>query len=271
MTAAACSACAGVAIWMCAAAPLAHADGKPIAARVGIDERIGVQVPLELEITDHAGRVRSLRELLAPDRPLVLSLAYYHCPGLCDVSLRELATRLRDLGWKLGTDYRALTVSIDPHDTPLTASAKRINVLKLMRAADDAAWDFATASQAGIEQLTAALGYRYDYDAATRQYAHPAVSVVLTPSGSVARYLYGPTIEQRTLSLALREARAGRGSPTAWVDRTLLACFRYDAATHRYEWLISSVMRGGATLSALLLGAAIAFFVRRGRACRAEA
>jgi protein SCO1/2 len=266
-----CSACAGVAMWMCAAAPVAQADGKPVAARVGVDERIGVQLPLELEITDQAGRVHSLRELLSPNRPLVLSLAYYHCPGLCDISLRELATRMRDLGWKLGSDYRALTVSIDPHDTPLTAAAKRVNVLKLMRAPDSAAWDFAIASDAAIDQLTTALGYRYDYDAATRQYAHPAVSVVLTPSGSVARYLYGPTIEERTLSLALREARAGRGSPTAWVDRTLLACFRYDAATHRYEWLISSVMRGGATLSALLLGAAIAFFVRRGRTRRAEA
>jgi protein SCO1/2 len=258
-------------MWMCAATPVAYADGKPVAARVGVDERIGVQVPLELEITDQTGHVRSLRELLAPNRPLVLSLAYYHCPGLCDISLRELATRMRDLNWKLGSDYRALTISIDPQDTPLTASAKRANVLKLMRASNDAAWDFATASDASIDQLASALGYRYDYDAATRQYAHPAVSVVLTPTGSVARYLYGPTIEERTLSLALREARAGRGSPTAWVDRTLLACFRYDAATHRYEWLISSVMRGGATVSALLLAMAIAFFVRRGRARRAEA
>jgi protein SCO1/2 len=178
---------------------------------------------------------------------------------------------MRDVGWKLGSDYRALTVSIDPHDTPLTAAAKRANVLKLMHVSNDAAWDFSTASSAAIDQLANAVGFRYDYDAGTRQYAHPAVSVVLTPTGTVARYLYGPTIEQRTLSLALREARAGRGSPTAWVDRTLLACFRYDAATHRYEWLISSVMRGGATLSALLLGAAIAFFVRRGRARRAEA
>jgi protein SCO1/2 len=251
------------------------ADSKPVAARVGVDERPGATLALDLRVTDQLGQPRALRDLIAHDKPTVLSLAYYHCPGLCDVSLRELATALRASGWSLGDDYQALTVSIDPHDQPLTAAAKRANVFRVLKTTCQGAqctydWPFVVATEPVITQLTAALGYRYDYDAGTKQYAHPAVSIVLTPNGTIARYLYGPTLDIRTLSLALREARAGRASATAWVDRTLLACFRYDSTTHRYEWLISSIMRGGAAMFALLLAAAIASFIRRGRAHRAE-
>lgn len=258
-----------IAVLLCASG--ARADGKPIAANVGVDERIGAVLPVGLTVTDEHGLSRSLAELTRADIPTVLSLAYYHCPGLCDIALRELATSLKNSGWKLGKDYRALTISIDPKDSHLTAAAKRDNVLRVLGAATDAPWPFAIAAQPAIDRITAALGYRYDYDAPTKQYAHPAVSAVLTPAGQVARYLYGPTIDVRTLQLALREARVGKGSPTAWVDRTLLACFRYDSTTHRYEWLITSVVRGGAAIFALLLAAAIAIFVRRGRAHRAEA
>jgi protein SCO1/2 len=252
----------------------ALADVKPVAARVGVDEHIGAAVPLDLPLTDHHGRKRVLGDVIGRDKPVVLSLAYYHCPGLCDVVLRELATRLRELGWELGSDYRALTVSIDPHDTPATAAAKRSNVVGLLRSpkalASADGWTFAVASEPTIQQLAAALGYRYDYDAPTRQYAHPAVGIVLTPSGTVARYLYGPTFDVRSLGLALREAREGRGGATAWVDRTVLACFRYDPTTQRYEWVVLSVMRGGAALIALSLAVTIAIFIRRGRARRAE-
>ena len=243
-----------------------RADASP--ARVGVDERIGAALPRELRVTDQAGRSRRLEELLLRDRPTLLALAYYHCPGLCDVSLRELATRVRDSGWVLGRDFQALTVSIDPHDTPAGAGAKRASVLTLLRTPAGEAWPFVVAQDAVIQQLTAALGYRYEYDPATRQYAHPPVSLVLTPAGAISRYLYGPTLDPRSVQLALREARAGRGGASALVDRTILSCFRYDPNTHRYEWLVLGVLRSGSALIACALAAAILFFVRRGRARR---
>jgi protein SCO1/2 len=249
----------------CSASGGVSADVKPLPANVGVDERIGSQLPRELSMTDQHGQKRALADLLQPGKPLLLSLAYYHCPGLCDVSLRELASSLRDLGWKLGDDYNALTLSIDPHDTPATAAAKRSNVMAVLHASDAPAWPFAVTDAMTLERLTSALGYRYDYDAGTRQYAHPAASVVLTPDGKIARYLYGPTLELRSVRLALREARLGRGGPTALIDRTILSCFQYDPAAHRYALLILGVMRGGAALIALALSVAILIFVRRGR------
>jgi protein SCO1 len=254
-----------------AASSVAHADVKPLAARVGVDEHVGQSLPLDLTLSDQTGRRRTLAEFLQPGKPLLLSLAYYHCPGLCDISLRELATRLRDLGWTLGSDYSALTVSIDPHDTSPSAAAKRANVIQLMHVQAPEAWPFTVADPATLKRLTEALGYRYDYDAPTKQYAHPAVSFVLTPDGKVARYLYGPTLELPSVRLALREARVGRGGASALIDRTVLSCFQWDAKSHRYELLILGVMRIGAALIALLLALAVSIFVRKGRARRAAA
>ena len=248
----------------------AHADVKPLAADVGVDEHIGAALPTELSVTDQSGRQAQLQTYLGRNKPILLALAYYHCPGLCDISLRELASRLRNLGWSLGADYRALTLSIDPHDKPPNAAAKRASVMNLLRSNAPDEWPFLVAAQPAIEQLTKALGYRYAYDAPTHQYAHPAVSIVLTPQGTISRYLYGPTIEAQDLRLALREARAGRGGASSLIDRTVLSCFQYDPATHRYQWLILGVMRIGAALIACMLAVCVLIFIRRGRARRAE-
>ena len=253
----------------------AHADPsggvKPLPANVGVDEHVGTALPDALRVIDQRGQQRALSAFLQPGKPLLLSLAYYHCPGLCDISLRELAVSLGNIGWTLGTDYNALTISIDPHDTPQSAEAKRRNVVALLHMQDDQRWPFTVTDATTLHALTTALGYRYDYDAGTQQYAHPAVSIVLTPEGKIARYLYGPTLELRDVRLALREARLGRGAASDLLDRTILSCFRYDPATHRYAGLILGVMRGGAALIALLLAAAIAIFVRRGRLQRSGA
>lgn len=251
-------------LW-CLAASSSAADVKPLAADIDVTEHIGAELPRDLRFTDQHGQSRRLSDVLQPGKPLLLSLAYYHCPGLCDISLRELASSLRALDWKLGDDYTALTISIDPHDTAEKAAAKRSSVMALLHANDKPVWPFAVADAATIERLTSALGYHYSYDARTQQYAHPAASVVLTPEGKVARYLYGPSLEPRSVQLALREARLGHGGPTAILDRTIMSCFQYDPATRRYSLLILGVMRGGAALIALALAIAVLIFARRGR------
>jgi protein SCO1/2 len=245
-----------------------HADPVSAAQGVGVDEHVGAALPGDIVLTDHTGSRRSIASALSGKAPVLLQLAYYHCETLCDLTLRELAMRLRDLGWHLGDEYQALTVSIDPHDTYLSAGAKRERVLELMHAGSTKAWPFFVTTEDAIARVTRALGYRYVYDARTGQYAHPAVTVVLTPSGKIARYLYGPTINARDLSLALREARAGRGGPSAIVDRTILACFHYDPSTRRYAPLINGVLRGGSLLVAFTLATGVYALGRRGRQLR---
>ena len=101
-------------------------------AAVDIDEKLGARLPLSLSFTDSAGRPTRLGELFDGRKPVVLVLAYYRCPMLCDLVLSGISTSLRKLGWALGTDYRGVTVSIDPHDTPVAAHHKQVAVLQAM-------------------------------------------------------------------------------------------------------------------------------------------
>jgi protein SCO1/2 len=256
------------AVWLVSAtlASVVHAAPADDPGRVGVDEHIDADLALALPLRDQNRRVQRLNALFDGEKPVILQFAYYHCPMLCDLTLRELALRLRELGWKLGEDYRALTVSIDPTDSPLVAGEKREKLLELLPTRDAASWPFFVADDAAIGVLTARAGYRYYYEPKSRQYAHPAVTLVLTPNGRIARYLYGPLENASDLGLALREARAGRGGPTALIDRTLLSCFHYDPSTRRYAFLIGGVVRGGAALIALALAGTIGLFVRRERA-----
>ena len=79
------------------------------------------------------------------------------------------------------------------------------------------------------------------YDPKSKQYAHPAGLVVATPSGRLARYIYGVDFPANNLRWSLIDASAGKiGTP---VDRLLLMCFHYDPSTGRYNFAVMSAVR----------------------------
>jgi protein SCO1/2 len=97
------------------------------------------------------------------------------------------------------------------------------------------------------------IGYRYSYDAASREYAHPAGIVVLTPAGRVARYFVGIDIAPRDLRLSLVQASAGKiGTP---IDKLLLFCYRYDPASSKLGARVMGALQIGGALAVLGLAA----------------
>jgi len=89
--------------------------------------------------------------------------------------------------------------------------------------------------------VTRAAGFRYAWDEQTKQFAHPAGVIVLTPDGRPARYLFGVEYGPRDLRLALVEASTGRiGSA---VDALLLYCYHYDPMTGRYGLVVMRLLR----------------------------
>ena len=70
-------------------------------------------------------------------------------------------------------------------------------------------WHFLTGRQDQIEQLAAAVGFRYEYDEDTDQYIHASGIMVLTPEGKLARYFYGIDFSPRDLRWGLVEAADG--------------------------------------------------------------
>ncbi len=235
-------------------AGLARAEPQmpPAVRQVAVDERLGETVPLALPVTDAQGRHRRLGDYFVDGRPVVLALVYYHCPMLCSLILRGLAQGLRGLPWAPGKEYEAISLSVDPDETPAQAAERQHGYLEAMgRPGDLDAWQFLTAPRASIVGLTRALGFRYAYDPTTRSYAHGSLLFVLSPQGKITRYLYGIEFPERTLRLALTEAGEGKVGSSA--DRILLTCFHYDPATRRYGfWIFGFLRTGGALVFGLL-------------------
>ena len=99
------------------------------------------------------------------------------------------------------------------------------------------------------------------WDQASRQFAHPAGTVVLTPDGQIARYLFGVEYAPRDLRLALVEAGGGKiGTP---IDAVFLACYRYDPTTGRYSAAIMRIVRFFGVLTVLTIVAFVVFHLRR--------
>jgi protein SCO1/2 len=244
-------------------------SGVPSAAvpaplrEIGFDQHLDEHLPLDTDFVDESGRTIRLGEYFQ-SKPVVLVFMYYDCPMLCGQVLSSLAASLDTMSLDVGTDFDVVTVSFDPRETPAQAMPRKSAALERYRRPSAAAgWHFLTGTQASIDRLTKAAGFRYAWDEATKQFAHPTGIIVVTPDGRPARYLFGLDYGPRDLRLALVEASAGKvGSP---VDSLLLYCYHYDPMTGRYGLAIMRALRIAGAGTVLALGTFIVVMVRRER------
>jgi protein SCO1/2 len=233
-------------------------------AGVGVDQtKLNSQVPVDAAFVDEQGRDVTLGQYIG-QRPVVLALVYFDCPMLCSLVQNALAGTLAIITPKAGTDFDVLVVSINPGETPAQAAdAKTRFVTQYRKPGTDGGLHFLTGRQASIARLADAVGFRYTYDPAIAQYAHPAVITVLTPTGRVSRYLFGIDYGATDMRLALIDASGNRIGSVA--DRTLLYCYHYDPSTGRYSLAIMSLVRIGGLITLAGLGASIGLTLRRQR------
>jgi protein SCO1/2 len=177
---------------------------------------------------------------------------------LCSMVLNGAVGALQTLSFDAGKEFEFVVVSFNPGDTPSSALAKKNEYLpRYGRPRGEAGFHFLTGRESSIKALTAAVGFKYAYDPAIKQYAHPALITLLTPGGRVSRYIYGIDFPPYDLRLALVEAANGTiGTP---VDRALLYCYHYDPSTGRYGFAIVDAVRLGGI--AILAGLAVFMFV----------
>jgi len=233
----------------------------PILQQVGIDQRIGQRIPLDLIFRDETGRSVPLRNYFG-NRPVVLTLVYYQCPMLCSEVLNGVVGGLLPLKLNVGRDFDIVTISFDPRDTPAVATEKRDTYLRRYgRAGADKGWHFLTGEASAIEALTKAVGFRYAWDPTIQQYAHASGIMVLTPDGRLSRYLYGVEYTPKDLRLALVDSSEGKVGNV--VDQVLLYCYHYDPATGKYGAVVTNMLRLGGALTLLLLGGFLAVAWRR--------
>ena len=242
----------------------AHDNTRPAALReVAFDQKLAEQVPLDLSFRDERGNDVRLSDYFGR-KPVILNFVYYKCRDLCPLLLDGLVRSLRALSFDIGSEFAVLTVSFDPHDSTALADAKSKEFqARYARPGAAVGWHFLTGAEDSIQKLTSAVGFHYNYDAQTGEFAHATGIVLLTPAGKVSRYYYGIDFSPRDLRLGLIEAAEARiGTP---IDQLLLFCFHYDPVTGKYGLLITNVIRLAGGLTVLLLAGFVIAMLRRER------
>ncbi len=232
----------------------AYAQGPigDIKTDVAFEQHPGAQIPADLMFRDESGAPVRLGDYFGTS-PIILSLNDLSCPNQCTFELNQLTGALADLPFNIGDEYAAITVSINPRDTPDIAAGKKWTFVRnYARPGRGEAWHFLTGSESSIEQLARAVGFRYEYNSATGEYAHPLGLIVLMPDGRIARYVYGTDYDPRDLRLALVEASQNKIATP--LDQLMLVCYHYDPANGRYSSLILDLTRVGGVATVLGMG-----------------
>ena len=232
----------------------------PYLENVGIEQHLDAQVPPDLTFVDDAGRTVKLGDYFG-SKPIILNLVYYNCTMLCGEALAGLTGAMKAVKFDVGKEFDVVTVSFNPRETPELAAAKKKDYVKRYgRPGAASGWHFLTGPAESINALTKAVGFQYQYDPKTNQYAHVTAILVLTPQGRISRYFYGVEFPPKDLRMGLVEASEDKIGNV--VDQVLLYCYHYDPATGKYGAIISNILRLGAGVTIVLLAGLLLILFR---------
>jgi len=237
--------------------------GKPaVLDSVGVDEKLGQQVPLDVTFSNSDGKQITIGEILEDGKPVLINPLYYECPMLCGLVLEGVFKVVNELAWSPGNEYTIISFSIDPEEKPgLAMKNKSRYISGLGRPGAENGWYFLTGTEENIKKLTNALGFRYTRDERTGEYIHAAAIGFLSPDGMISRYLYGIEFQEFSLRNALYEAADGKiGSA---VDRVVLYCFTYDPDSNSYVPVAINIMKIGGLATLIFLGIFLGLFWSR--------
>jgi protein SCO1/2 len=232
---------------------------------VGFDQKLGDKVPLDLTFTDEDGNDVTLGQCVN-GKPTILILAYYRCPMLCGEVLAGVLDACRHMPATMtcGNEFNIVAVSFDPKEKHELAHAKKMHfVTEYGRREADWGWHFLTGHKEGIDRLTAACGFRYEFDPMLKEYNHPSGIMVITPEGIIARYFpgieyldrgaNGQLLRDSSKTLRLTLVEAGEGQIGSRSDRVFLSCYQYNPHTGKYSANVRLIMQAGGILTLLII------------------
>jgi protein SCO1/2 len=176
---------------------------------------------------------------------------------LCSEELNGLTGALQMVKYTPGKDFDVIVISIDPSEGTDLAAAKKRTYLKRYGKPETAdGWHFMTGTQANIDALTDAVGFRYvkipSPDGKTTQFAHASSIQLITTHGKLAQYYMGVEYSPKDLLLGLNEASSNRiGSP---VDNILTYCYHYDPQSNKHSLIVARVVQLGGAVTLVMLG-----------------
>ncbi|HLP84278.1 MAG TPA: SCO family protein [Phycisphaerales bacterium] len=237
---------------------------------VGVEERVGLSLPLDLQMIDQDGQTIELKKYFPGDgKPVLLMLVYYRCPIVCDVFREKMFQTLSQVDakgdYQMGKDYRVVVVSFDPTEIPETAKGVRELDIRdaYVRALPEGALagvNYHVAEGSAARTLADSLGFQYKR-LDNNEYSHPVVGFVATPDGKISRYLYGyPSALDpdtvRNYKLALMEASEGKMVRSVG-ERIMMFCYEFDPTRGTYTLQAFRVMQIGGGITIVLVASLI--------------
>ena len=231
---------------------------------VGVIEHLDGALPMDTQFRDQTGKAVRFGDLFDGKRPVVLTLAYHSCPTVCSMVLSQTVESLKQIGWTVGKEYDAITLSFDAHETLERTAAKRASILSQYGHPEAATgWHFLLGDDTSIHRITDAVGFKFHYVEREQQYAHPTVIMILKPNGQVARYLYGLEYNPNDVRIGLLEASNGKSIST--IERVILYCYHYDPQGGKYVIVATRVMQIGGGITGIALIAFLSVLWARDR------
>lgn len=228
-----------------------------ISPEVGVDEHLDSILPGNLKFINEQNKEIRLTDII--NKPTILTLVYFDCPGLCSPLLDGVSEVIENMGMELGKDYQVVTVSFNYKDTPDKAIQKKNTFLKRHSRSHSDSWYYLTGDSANIYSLVNTIGFRYKQQG--NDYIHPAVITIISPKGKITRYLYGTRFLPFDVKMAIIEAGKGQSRPT--INRLLQFCFSYDPEGRKYTLAVTKVSATIIIFIALLF--LLVLLIRSGR------
>ncbi len=241
--------------------------GLPDALKtIGIEQKLGAQLPLDIDLKDEDGKAVKLGNYFNTGRPVIVAFVYYECPMLCNQVLNGLTGSLKGISFDAGKDFDVVAISFDAreNDKPDLAKNKKASYIeRYSRTGAEKGWHFLTGTEDSIQKVTSSAGFNFKWDEKSNQFAHAAGVMIANPDGKLSRYFYGIDYSPKDIKFGLMDSAENKvGSPA---EQLLLYCFHYDPATGKYGLAILRVMRLGGVLTVLGMGVMAFVFWRRNK------
>ena len=203
---------------------------------VGIDEQLGITIPLQENFVDENGNKVLLKDLFT--KPTILSFVYYNCPGICSPLLMELSDIINKSDLVLGVDYNIVSISMDQFETPNDAMTRKQTFLKVIdKNILPESWRFLTGDSAIIKKVADAAGFYFKRQG--KEFLHSGAFIFVDNNGKICRYLF-PSFSERSgfgilpfdFKMSVIETSEGKVTPT--IAKVLQFCFSYDPEGQTY-------------------------------------
>lgn len=211
---------------------------------VGVTEKLGEKIPLDLSFIDEEGKAMALSEFI--DRPTLILPIFYYCPDVCSMMLSNLAQSLGQIPLKPGEDFRVIALSFNHEETYEDSKRSRRHYSSIVpEGFPMQEWKFLTGTQDNIRAFTESIGFRFKA-IGRHNFAHPSILLAVSPNGTIIRYLPGVSWPPFDMGMALTEASKGTASYSS--RRLVTYFFGYDSDLQTYTfrvvwfWVVGAIL-----------------------------